>query len=153
VTMNPEQQMADQDEEIEADLSGVEGDFVFPDGDYPFRCIDVAVDYSKASGNKMYVWSFQGGSQLRGLTFKVFTALTPAAMWKLSEVIEAMGLGKKGEKVRFKKKDAIGKMVIGKLEKSEWEGQKRSSIAKVKPYVALPGTTEAGLPNVEKVPF
>lgn len=143
---NPETQNND-DEVIEADLTGTgDGSFVFPDGDYPMRITDIKRDVSKASGKPMLVWSLLGGPELRNNTFKVFTSFAPEAIWKMGEMITACGVGKNGEKVTFKKSDCIGKMVMATLEKSEFDGKKRSSVAKCKPFVSN------GLPT-EDIPF
>lgn len=126
----------DNDDVFEVEVPNDDGDSKFrvPATDYPARVVDLFKDTSSA-GNAMYVWEFEllWPRSVRGKTFRNFTALTPAAMWKLTEVLEALGLGEKGKKAKFKKEDAIGRMAIVSIEDQEYKGQMRSSIAKISP--------------------
>lgn len=124
---------------FEVDLSGVEsgGGFSIPDGYYKVKCIDVAQDVSKG-GNPMFVWDFEvmdGGHE--GFMLKVFTAITPAAMWKVAETVEALGIGQTGSVVKFKRTDVIGKECGAYVEQTEYNGNTRSQISKVLSLKAL----------------
>ena len=66
-----------------------------------------------------------------GREFKSFTAITPAAMWKVAETVQALGVGQTGTVVKFKRTDVIGKECGAQIDISEYNGQERSSITKV----------------------
>ncbi len=102
--------------------------------DYAARVVDLFKDTSN-QGNAMYVWEYEllFPRSVRGKTFRNFTAITPAAMWKLTETLEALGLGKAGGKSKFTKQEAIGRYAIVTIEDQEYQGRTRSSIAKVSP--------------------
>lgn len=80
----------------------------------------------------MFVWDFElSEGQYKGRTMKVFTAITPAAMWKVAETVIALGIGQSGEVVKFKRSDVINRecgVIIGQ---SEYNGNTRSQIEKV----------------------
>jgi hypothetical protein len=117
---------------FEVDLSDVqESQYTIPDGLYKVKCMDIEQSVSKG-GNPMFVWDFavQGG-QYDGFTLKMFTAITPAAMWKVAETVQALGVGQTGQVVKFKRTDVIGKICGALVESSEYNGNMRSSISKV----------------------
>lgn len=115
----------------EVDLSNVESGFSIPDGNYKVKCIDIEQSVSKG-GNPMFVWTFEVSEGDRaGFQSKVFTAITPAAMWKVAETVQALGVGQTGSVVKFKRTDVIGKECGALIEKSEYNGQDRSSITRV----------------------
>lgn len=116
---------------FEVDLTDVQDNFTVPDGLYKVRCQDVEQSVSK-SGNPMFVWTFvvvEGN--FTGREFKVFTALTPAAMWKVAETVKAMGVGQQGQVVKFKRSDVVGKDCGAQIEATEYNGQTRSQISRV----------------------
>ena len=116
---------------FEVDLTDVQDNFTVPDGLYKMRCNDVEQSVSK-SGNPMFVWTFvvvEGN--YTGREFKVFTALTPAAMWKVAETVKAMGVGQTGQVVKFKRSDVVGKDCGAQIEATEYNGQTRSQISRV----------------------
>lgn len=116
---------------FEVDLSEVQSNFVIPDGIYRVRCIDVEQTVSKG-GNPMFAWSFEVSSgDYTGFQSKVFTALTPAAMWKVAETVEALGVGQTGQVVKFKRSDVINKECGALIEKSDYNGNVRSQISRV----------------------
>ena len=116
---------------FEVDLSEVKSGFVIPDGVYRVKCIEIEQTVSKG-GNPMFAWTFEvSAGEHTGFQSKVFTALTPAAMWKVAETVEALGVGQTGQVVKFKRSDVIGKECGALIEKSEYNGQDRSSISRV----------------------
>lgn len=125
---------------FEVDLSEVQSNFVIPDGMYRVKCIEVEQTVSKG-GNPMFVWTFEvSAGEHTGFQSKVFTALTPAAMWKVAETVEALGVGQTGQVVKFKRSDVINKECGALIEQSEYNGQNRSSISRV---MTLKEMTEA----------
>ena len=116
---------------FEIDLTNVQDNFKVPDGLYKVRCQDVAQDVSKG-GNPMFVWTFAViEGDYTGREFKVFTAITPAAMWKVAETVMALGVGQQGQVVKFKRSDVIGKECGALIEETEYNGQVRSQISRV----------------------
>lgn len=116
---------------FEVDLSDVQNNFVIPDGNYRVRCTNVDQTVSKG-GNPMFVWDFQVvEGEHTGFESKVFTAITPAAMWKVAETVEALGVGQTGSVVKFKRTDVVGKECGALIEVTEYNGNERSQISKV----------------------
>ena len=117
---------------FEVDLTGVEvGGLTIPDGVYKVRCVNVEQTVSKG-GNPMFVWDFEVSEGPKtGFKSKVFTAITPAAMWKVAETVIALGVGQQGSVVKFKRSDVLNKECGALFETSEYNGQNRSQIARV----------------------
>lgn len=116
---------------FEVDLSEVQSNFVIPDGVYKVKCIEIEQTVSKG-GNPMFAWTFEVVSgDHAGFQSKVFTALTPAAMWKVAETVEALGVGQTGQVVKFKRSDVINKECGALFEQTEYNGNTRSQISRV----------------------
>lgn len=116
---------------FEVDLTNVESGFSIPDGNYKVKCIDIEQSVSKG-GNPMFVWTFEVSEGAnKGFQSKVFTAITPAAMWKVAETVQALGVGQTGSVVKFKRTDVLNKECGALIEKTEYNGQERSQISKV----------------------
>ena len=54
-------------------------------------------------------------------------------MWKVAQVVAALGLSADGQTARFSKSDAIGKPALLRLEEETWDGQKRLNISEILP--------------------
>lgn len=119
---------------FEVDLTDVTNGFVIPDGMYPMKCIDAEQGIS-ASGNPQIVWTFaiSDNSSLSGREFKLWTAITAAAMWKVAEVVTALGIGAVGQRVKFSRSDVVGKMCNAQIEETTYKGNTRSSITQIFP--------------------
>lgn len=116
---------------FEVDLTNVESGFNVPDGNYDVKCIDIEQSVSKG-GNPMFVWTFEiSKGEHTGKQFKLFTAITPAAMWKVAETVIALGVGQTGSVVKFKRSDVVGKECGALIEMTAYNGQERSQITKV----------------------
>lgn len=116
---------------FEVDLTNVEDGYTIPDGNYKVKCMNVEQTISKG-GNPMFVWTFEvsEGDHV-GFQSKVFTAITPAAMWKVAETVVALGVGQTGSMVKFKRSDVVGKECGALIEKTEYNGKERSQISRV----------------------
>lgn len=126
----PSQAGAPTPDSFEVDLSNVESGFTIPDGAYRVRCVDVEQTVSKG-GNPMFVWTFEiSEGNHKGFQSKVFTAITPAAMWKVAETVVSLGVGQQGQIVKFKRSDVINKECGAIIEKTEYNGQERSQISR-----------------------
>lgn len=114
------------------DLTDVqENSFTIPDGNYRVKCVDVEQSVSKG-GNPMFVWTFEiSEGEHSGFQSKVFTAITPAAMWKVAETVIALGIGQTGAVVKFTRSQVIGKECGALIEQTEYNGATRSQISRV----------------------
>lgn len=124
---------AASNDNFEVDLTDVEvgGGFTIPDGIYKVRCVNVEQSVSKG-GNPMFVWDFEVSEGPKaGFKSKVFTAITPAAMWKVAETVIALGVGQQGSVVKFKRSDVLNKECGALFETTEYNGQNRSQISRV----------------------
>lgn len=116
---------------FEVDLTEVQSGFTIPDGNYKVKCIEVEQGVSKG-GNPMFIWTFEiSDGPHAGFQSKVFTAITPAAMWKVAETVVALGVGQQGEVVKFKRTDVLNKECGAVFESTEYNGQERSQISRV----------------------
>ena len=116
---------------FEVDLSDVQSGFTIPDGVYKVKCVEIEQTVSKG-GNPMFAWTFEiSAGPHTGFQSKVFTALTPAAMWKVAETVEALGVGQTGQVVKFKRSDVLNKECGAMFEQSDYNGQERSQIARL----------------------
>lgn len=118
---------------FEVDLTNVDtsGGFKIPEGTYRAKLVEVEQSVSKG-GNPMFVWTFEiSAGDYIGFQLKTFTAITPAAMWKVAETVEALGIGQTGTTVRFKRSDVINRECGLTVEDQEYNGNVRSSIVRV----------------------
>lgn len=101
-------------------------------GTYPARLVSVTADKSKASGNPMWVWEFKLlDPNYTGFNPRVFTALTPAAQWKVAETVAAFGIEPKEGKLEFEKTDVIGVVVDLEIVVEQVDGKSRLNVEKV----------------------
>lgn len=128
----PSQSSAPSNDAFEVDLSDVQDQsYAIPDGTYKAKCIEVSQDVSK-SGNPMFVWEFElTEGKYAGRTFKSWTAITPAAMWKVAETVIALGIGQQGQVVKFKRQDVLNKECGLVIEQDEYNGKPTSRISRV----------------------
>lgn len=127
----PPQNPQFHDEEFSVDLSDPTVTGMIPAGEYAARLVALETSYSQA-GNKMWVWDFALlNSPIDTGTMRLWTALTPAAMWKVIETLTALGLGSAGEPAKFNKSDALNRLcrVVVKFD------QGRMSIDKALPWL------------------
>lgn len=118
---------------FEVDLTNVDtsGGFHIPEGTYRAKLVEVEQSVSKG-GNPMFVWTFEiSAGEQKGFQLKSFTAITPAAMWKVAETVEALGVGQTGSVVKFKRSDVINRECGLVVEDNDYNGNTRSSIARV----------------------
>lgn len=116
---------------FEVDLTDVQDGFTIPDGLYKVKCIDIEQSVSKG-GNPMFIWTFEvSEGDKAGFQSKVFTAITPAAMWKVAETVQALGIGQTGQTVKFKRTDVLNRECGALIETTEYNGQNRSQISRV----------------------
>jgi len=117
---------------------------LMPEGTYVGKCVDLVKGTSKA-GNPMWTWTFtviEGPHA--GEDLKIWTALTPAAIWKLSETLAAFGLVEAGKPTKFQKADILNVMVNMEVTHDEYNGKMQASLDKVTPYSGGIGKKHTG---------
>lgn len=131
-----------EEDVFEIDLTGMtEGGVVLiPEGQYEAICIEVKHGYSKSSGNPQWIWRFAiAKGPHAGAELLYYTALTPGALWKVSEVVTALGLGQPGQKVSFKREQARNRHCLIEVVTDTYNNQKRSTITQILPHPKGPG--------------
>lgn len=144
--MNPFGTPASEDDNFEIDVVAIQEENLTPEGRHVGKCINIVKETSKA-GNPMWTWTFvitEGPSA--GKDFKLWTAITPAAIWKLVETLAAFGLkGEAGKPAKFGKADVLNVLVEMDIVRDEDNnGQPRSSLDKVLPYSKGVGMKHTG---------
>lgn len=116
-----------------------------PEGDYPAKVKSVKFATSQKS-NPMFVWTIIGtDGKVKGKEFMEYTALTPKALWKLRDLMEATVGKAPGGKVNTRKLlDYCKKKVVGQplgitLEDDEYTNEKGKTFisSKIKDYLSI----------------
>lgn len=117
---------------LAVDFSGVEsggGRTRIPEGDYKVTVDTVKQAESKA-GNAMLVWDFKiSEGKFAGKKLRDRTTLTPESLWKLKQVLEAMGISVPSKQVALKLSNYIGKDLGVTVVDDEYEGRISSKVA------------------------
>ena len=112
---------------LELDLS----DDLPPEGSYLVKVSGVEQQTSQ-SGNPMLVWDLViARGEHAGFSVTMWTALTPAAMWKVREVFRALGF--REDKLRVRLAELIGKTMKVTLEHDEYNGSPVVRVAGCEP--------------------
>ena len=126
------------------DFSGVQsgGRRKIPEGDYHF-VVDKAYWDESEAGNDMVVFEsvIKEGPQ-KGWRGYTHCAITPKALWKLRQMLEALGIEVPDGKLAINPKKYIGKEHGGSVEQEEYDGKKRSKITDIYPVDQLGGEEE-----------
>jgi hypothetical protein len=116
------------------DFSGVQsgGRKKIPEGDYRFKVDKAYWDESEA-GNDMVVFeSVVAEGAQKGWRGWTYCAVTPKALWKLRQMLEALGVEvPEGKKLAVNPKKYIGLEHGGTVESEEYDGKKRSKITDI----------------------
>lgn len=121
------------DEVFDTGDMGEDTGFRIAKGKHPAKLIGLDRSTSQA-GNPMWVFTFViVAGPAAGKEMKVWCALTAAAMWKLRETLEGLGLAGDGKSSKFSKKDALGKLVTLDVEDDTYKGRPSSKVEKVLP--------------------
>jgi hypothetical protein len=122
---------------LAVDFSGVEsggGRVRVPEDDYHVRVATVKQQESKA-GNQMLVWDFEFmDGKAKGKKIRDRTVLTTEALWKLKQLLEAMGIAVPSKRVALDLRKYIGKELGVTVVDEEYEGKMYS---KVSDYVSI----------------
>lgn len=121
---------------LKIDFSGVENqDYqVIPEGVYNCTVYDVAIKTSKNSGKDYISWVFSIVDECDYRGRKVFnnTSLQPQALWKLKEVLDAIGV-KADSVVELDLGSYIGKILKVKIGITSYNGSDTNEVQKVEP--------------------
>jgi hypothetical protein len=116
-----------------------------PDGEYLAKVISVEQQTSQA-GNPMLVFDFTlVEGDYAGRQFRTYVALTQAAMFKVEEMVNALGIkGNPGSDVTISVADVINTLAVLHIEKQEYNGETRSQIKRMAAPPAGAGTKHEG---------
>lgn len=126
------------------DFEGIEsgggGGARVPEDDYALVVDSVEETESKSSGNSMLVWKFKiSKGKHKGKKLKpAYATLTVDSLWKLKNILEALGI--EATKVSRKKilKEAPGKECAGSvIDGEEYKGKISSEVAEFMPLSEL----------------
>lgn len=122
---------------LAVDFSKVEsggGRIRIPEGDYRVKVAAVKQQESKA-GNQMLVWDFEFvEGKAKGKKIRDRTVLTAEALWKLKQLLEAMGIAVPSKKVALNFAKYLGKELGITVVDDEYEGKVSSKVAD---YISL----------------
>jgi len=123
------------DDNFEFNVEDELNKFRIPEGEYQAKCVALTKSESKA-GNAMWVFDFAittTGEQA-GKELKVWCALTPAALWKLTETTTALGFPPIDGKLSFKHANIINKTCkIEVVTEKDNQGNPRTNIKRCLP--------------------
>lgn len=138
------------DDVFDADLGDATSNMI-AEGQKEVQLVGVEKGVSKTSNNPMWTFTFAvfgAKDDDSGKETKVFCAMSPAALWKLEETVVALGLGKAGEKVSFKKQDAIGRAAMATVVHGDYNGRPQARIERLTPHPKGPDAArKAGAPK------
>jgi hypothetical protein len=138
----PDDEVFELDSDQQAALEDSDKAFFVEPGDYMARVVDIEKGASKA-GNAMWTWTWaivSGDSA--GKELKLWTALTPKAMFKLRECVEALGVWSPGEKLRVKPREVVGKTAVITVVEEDYNGKPSSKIESVSAPEDGPGARD-----------
>ena len=120
---------------------------LIPAGDqYIGRCLGFVHEESKSSGNPMLTWTFtMHEGDYKGMDFTLWTTLTENSMWKMSDVLTALGIEwEPGVPLRINTKMVAGRLVRMSIVDDKFEGRSRSKLKSILPHPDGAGTMAKG---------
>lgn len=131
----------DSEDDFSFDLTHSQTQAVIAPNRYAVVCTDVSQQISQNSGNNMWVFTFTilknadgSDTPFAGRTIKKYCAITPAAEGILINTVEALGLGKTGEPMRFKKADAQNRLAILNVTAGTYNGNPSANAGNMSPW-------------------
>lgn len=123
-----------EDDILDIDLSNQQERKQFVDGQiYTFIVENVEQKVAKSSGNPQLMWTLRF-PDVNNRTVKHYTGLTDTSIWKTEEIVVALGLAKKGEKVSIAKRQCVGRRGSAKMKLEDYEGKSFGKVDKVMPH-------------------
>jgi len=135
---------------FEIDLSDVpESGFYVEPGEYGVKVIGCEKGMSKA-GKPMITWEVALLDGPRpGMQLKTWTVLTPEAMWKVADFFEALGVGKRGDKLTIDPTKIIGRRAIAVVQDDEYNGKTVSRLQSLLAHPEGPVMPKPTAPGVK----
>lgn len=132
---------------IPVDFSKVEeggGSIRVPEGDYRVRIKEVSQGRSKSSDNPMLTWHFEFmEGKAKGRTIIDRTVLIPNSLWKLRDLLEAVGIDVPKRTVNLPLKKLVGKELgITVTDGEPYEGRTKSEVQDYIDLDTLAGGTD-----------
>lgn len=111
------------------DFTGVEGRIDFTEGDHLLEVMEVTVD--KGPAGPYWSWKFAAadGDENEGAVVYNNTSLSPAALWNLRTLLEALGVEVPDGPLEVDLYELAGLQVMGSIELETYEGKKKPRLA------------------------
>jgi hypothetical protein len=122
------------------DAKGGGGRVHIPPGDYPAKIVEVEETESESSGNRMLVWRLQiTDGKYEGKKLLTRTVITPKALWRLRNLIEATGSTVPDKAVNLRPNKYVGEEIGIVVDDDEYENRVYSDI---RDFVSIEDLTE-----------
>jgi hypothetical protein len=123
---------------------------VLPEGDYVCSVAEIEQAESSA-GNDMLKWTFEvaEGEEGEGSKLYVYTTLDQASLWKLGQLLDAMGMEIPDGELDLDLEEILGSMVVLTVAHETYEGKPR---AKVVDFLPVDGDGDEAEEEEEEEP-
>lgn len=101
-----------------------------PEGDYAVKCkgAELGKSSEKETPGIMVTYVITAPKQYKGKVLRDRLWLSDAALWRVRQTLEAMGIAVPSKKVKINPKSMVGKECAVTVEDDEYEGKIRSNI-------------------------
>ena len=139
---------------IKVDFSEVESqDFSLPNGPYILAVTSVEKKRSEASGNDYLGWEYKvAEGKHKGKKVWDNTSLQPQALWRLRNLLEAMGMEIEDGEMDIDLDDLAGELIGVEIENEKYNGKNKARIINFLAVSELEGEAEEETPVVKAKP-
>ena len=136
---------------IKVDFSEVESqDFSLPNGPYILAVSSVEKKRSESSGNDYLSWEYKvAEGKHKGKKVWDNTSLQPQALWRLRNLLEAMGMEIEDGEMDIDLDDLAGELVGVEIENEKYQGKNKARIINFLEVSELEGEEEEEAPPVK----
>lgn len=135
---------------VTLDFTGVESNFMPPEGDYRLKV--VSVNHKDNDGDGAFVWKFEitgaDSKKLVGKTFTNYTNLGENSLWVLRNLLEALGVEIPEGPFDIDTEELVGLEVEASVEHRDWEGKTKLNLGN---FVAVDGESSEAEEDEEEV--
>ena len=144
--------MAAKAKGIKVDFSEVESqDFSLPNGPYILAVTSVEKKRSEASGNDYLAWEYKvSEGKHKGKKVWDNTSLQPQALWRLRNLLEAMGMEIEDGEMDIDLDELAGELVGVEIENEKYQGKNKARIINFLGVDELEGEAEEAPPAKSK---
>jgi len=104
-----------------------------------YRAVIRSVEQRVSQAGRPYLeWSIAVQYNGREVPIRHGTPLSGAGVWRLSQLLNAVGINVQGGLVDFDTSHVLGREVMVTIENREWEGQTRPEIVRIVPVSGAP---------------